>query len=59
MLYPQPDGSVQADVLIVLGTANGFWLVRISNETAEMTPANSRELLDALADLVTQRARAA
>lgn len=57
MLYPQADGSVQADMLIVLNTANGFWLVRIEGEEVHMTPANSRELLDALADLVTQRAR--
>jgi hypothetical protein len=59
MLYPQADGSVQADMLIVLNTANGFWLVRIEGDQAQMTPANSRELLDALADLVTQRARSA
>ncbi len=59
MLYPQPDGTVQADMLVVLGTANGFWLVRIAEESAEMTPANSRELLDALADLITLRARTA
>ncbi|PJF35235.1 MAG: hypothetical protein CUN49_11595 [Candidatus Thermofonsia Clade 1 bacterium] len=59
MIYPQPDGSVQSDSLIVLNEASGFWLARIVDETVEMTPANSREVLDALADLITLRARAA
>ncbi len=59
MVYPRADSNVDADMLIVLATANGFWLVRVEGDTVEMTPANSRETLDALADLVTQRARAA